>query len=227
MSQAGSLGAENVTPGSLIESFTTNDGNTVDGVSNNIDVLGLAANPGGNAYPIFTYGPMNGVVYLENRAYLTPYVVDHSTTDGSKGTFTTIQAAITQAVADSYAGDIFIRPGTYTENLTLAAGVNLVAQVPDSDNPQVIILGTCTFTGAGVVSIANIEFETNGSYAIAITGSAASVLDLVNCFINCANNTGIHYTSSSSSSSIILYNTNTNLGTTGVALYTKTSPWLY
>jgi pectin methylesterase-like acyl-CoA thioesterase len=42
----------------------------------------------------------------------------------ANGTHTTIAAALTSA---STGDTIFIRPGTYTENLTLKAGVNLTA----------------------------------------------------------------------------------------------------
>lgn len=140
-------------------------------------------------------------------------------TSGS-GTHTTITAAL--AVASS--GDtIFIAPGTYTENITLVAGVNLTAFGCDQDINHVIISGTCTMTTAGTVTISGIRLQTNSNFFLAVTGSAASVVNLNNCYLNALNNTGISYTSSSSSSSINMINCNGNIGTTGIAMWVITS----
>jgi|HubBroStandDraft_3_1064219.scaffolds.fasta_scaffold00795_6 hypothetical protein len=139
----------------------------------------------------------------------------------ANGTHTTIAAALTAA---SSGDTIFIRPGTYTENPTLKAGVDLVAFVTDADIPNVIILGTCSFSSAGTVGISGVQLQTNGSFALSVTGSAASVVYLTDCYINCVNSTGIQFTSSSSSANIYIYNTNGDLGTTGIALYTSSSP---
>lgn len=137
-----------------------------------------------------------------------------------EGTHTTIAAALTSA---SSGDTIFIRPGTYTENPTLKAGVNLVAYTADGLTPNVTINGKCTFTGAGTVSISGIQFETNSDFAVAVTGSAASILNLDDCYINCLNNTGISYSSSSSSSQLNFYNVNGNLATTGIAFFSMSS----
>jgi|SRR5271170_1303074 len=135
-----------------------------------------------------------------------------------QGTHTTIAAALTAA---SSGDTIFIRTGTYTENPTLKAGVNLTAYNCDSAN-NVIILGKCTFTGAGTVSISGIQLKTNSDFCLAVTGSAASVVDLQNCQINANNNAGISYTSSSASSGIFLNYCSGAIGTTGIAFFTAT-----
>ena len=142
--------------------------------------------------------------------------------DGT-GDFTTIASALTAA---SSGDTIFIRDGTYTENLTLKAGVNLTNFGSGSSlngTGRVIINGTCTFTAAGTVTISGIQLQTNSAELLAVTGSAASVVNLQNCFINCTNNTGITYSSSSSSSSINLYSCNGNLTTTGIAYFSHSS----
>lgn len=134
----------------------------------------------------------------------------------SNGTHTTIASAI----ASASSGDtIFIRPGTYTENLTLKAGVNLTAYTGDSDSPTVKIIGKSTFTTAGSVSLSNIYFQTNSDFIFAVTGSAASILTVNYCYLNCTNNTGISFTSSSTSSLINIIQSSGNLGTTGIALF--------
>lgn len=142
--------------------------------------------------------------------------------------YLTIALAITAAAAAVAAGTytsvtVFIRPGTYTENLTLQPNVNLAAWGSDSYNGTVTILGKATFTQAGTVSIFGIELKTNSDFCLAVTGSAASVVYLDNCFLNCSNNTGISFTSSSASATINIYNCLSNLGTTGIALYSHSS----
>lgn len=134
----------------------------------------------------------------------------------SDGTHTTIAAALTSA---SSGDTIFIRPGTYTENLTLKVGVNLTAFVCDAFTPNVTIVGTCTLTTAGTVSISGIRLQTNSAALLAVTGSAASIVNLTECFLNCSNNTGITFSSSSGSSQINITNCNSNLGTTGIGLF--------
>lgn len=143
----------------------------------------------------------------------------------ANGTHTTIASAIT----DASSGDtIFIRPGTYTENLTLKAGVCLTAYQCDafSTSAQVTITGKASFTGAGVVTISGVQLTTNSDFAVAVTGSSASVLNLINCYINASNNTAISFTSSSASAQLFLYNCSANLGTTGIALFSHSSAGL-
>lgn len=146
------------------------------------------------------------------------FIVDGTTV--ANGTHSTIAAALTSA---SSGDTIFIRPGTYTENLTLKAGVNLTAFDCDAFTPNVTISGTCTFTTAGTVTISGIRLQTNSAFAVAVTGSAASILNLVNCFLNCSNNTGISFTSSSASAQINLLMCNARVGTTGITLFSHSS----
>jgi len=139
--------------------------------------------------------------------------------DGT-GDFTTIGSAITAAVSGV---TIFLKPGTYTENPALKTGVNLVAFTGDDNEANVIISGKCTYSSAGTVSICNIRLQTNSDYAIEVTGSVASIVNIVDCYINCTNNTGIHFTSSSGSAQINIYNSEGDLGTTGIGLFTLAS----
>lgn len=143
-------------------------------------------------------------------------------TPNAGGNQTTISAAITAA---SSGDTIFITPGTYTENLTLKAGVDLTAFGCDSSlngTGHVIINGTSTLTTAGSVTISGIQLQTNGAAFLAVTGSAASVVNLNNCYLNCTNASGITYSSSSTSSGIYIKDCNGNLGTTGIAFITAT-----
>lgn len=142
------------------------------------------------------------------------------------GTHTTISSAITSAHALGGNQTIAILPGTYTENPALQAGINLTAWGCDSSQGgtgSVIISGKLSFSSAGTINIYGIQLQTNGDYCVEVTGSAASRIELTNCYINCTNNTGLHLTSSGTGSYISCLNCNGDIGTTGISLFTASS----
>lgn len=110
--------------------------------------------------------------------------------------------SISSAIASASSGDtIFIRPGTYTENPTLKAGVNLTANICDAQTENastanVIISGTVTASYTGAASISGICLQTNSSFAVVQSGSNLCTLILTNCFIHGTNNTAIQITNS-------------------------------
>lgn len=138
----------------------------------------------------------------------------------SDGTHTTIASALTSA---SSGDTIFIRPGTYTENLTLKAGVNLTAFECDAQTPNVTIIGKMTATFTGTVTISGIKLTTNSDYFLECTGATTFTLNLFRCFLNCSNNTGINITNSSAGSNVICVNCYGDIGTTGITYYTVTN----
>ena len=126
--------------------------------------------------------------------------VSHIVDATGQGDFTTIQAAITAA---SSSQTVFIRPGTYTESLSLKAGVNLSAFGSDSSSNgtgKVIISGNATLSTAGSVTISGIQLQTNSAAFLTVSGTLASIVNLNNCYLNSLNATGISYSSSSDSS---------------------------
>lgn len=141
--------------------------------------------------------------------------------NATQGTHTTIQAAIDAA---SSGDNIFVRGGTYTENLTLKAGITLSAPSGAERTPMVTIVGNTTFSEAGTVVISDMRLQTNSNFCISVTGVAASILKLSNCFINATNNTAISFTSSSASSQILIVQSIIDLGTTGIAMHSMSSP---
>lgn len=140
-------------------------------------------------------------------------------TDATKGTHTTLAGALTSASS----GDTILLQSSVTENPTLKAGVNIIALLGSEQTPNVSITGKCTMTTAGTVTMSGIRFTTNSDFFLAVTGSAASIVNLENCYLNCLNNTGISHTSSSASSVITTLNCSGNLGTTGISYFTSTS----
>ena len=167
-----------------VETLTGNTG-VATPVGNNINDKGLAANSGGNAFPVYSYGS-TGNLQWENRAYLSPYVVDPSGTDGQKGTFTSVQAAVTQAIADGGTGTnfktIFVRLGNYFDSITFPsdASINIVGLTPtESGQTGAIFQGQMTITG-GSVNFFNIASTATGGPFIIQSGGSVF---LENCTI--------------------------------------------
>lgn len=134
----------------------------------------------------------------------------------ANGTHTTIAAALTAA---SSGDNIFVRDGTYTENISIPAGVSVVAFSGDGVSGNVTIIGSVTMTAAGMGTIANIRLQTNSANSIIVSGTNAVTLRLFGCFLNFTNNTGISFTNSNAASSILVNNCYGDLGTTGIALF--------
>lgn len=139
-------------------------------------------------------------------------------TSPANGTHTTLASAMAAA---SVGDTIFLRDSV-TENVTITPGVNIANFQGGSLNTP-SITGTLTMTGAGTSNINGIRLVTNSAAAIAVTGSAASILNINNCYLDFTNNTGITFSSSSSSAQILFTACLGNLGTTGIAIYTHTS----
>jgi hypothetical protein len=139
--------------------------------------------------------------------------------DGS-GDFTTIAAAIAAATA----GDtIFIKEGTYTENLTLKASVNLSSFSGGEDSQTTTIVGKLFFSAEGHVDVSNLRLETNNDFILELSGSAASVVSFDDVILVGSNNSLISYTSSSSSSGLNIRRSSAVLNTTGINYFTHSS----
>jgi hypothetical protein len=139
-------------------------------------------------------------------------------TSAANGTHTTLASAMSAAVS----GDTIFLRDSVTESVTLTPGVNIVGwqgQGGAATTPS--ITGTLTMSGAGTSNV------TNSAFAITVSGSAASILNIFNCYLNFSNNTGISFTSSSSSAAININNCTGNLGTTGIGIYSQSSPGLF
>ena len=138
------------------------------------------------------------------------WIVDQS---AANGTHTTIQAAITSASA----GDtIFIRPGTYTENLTLKSGVSFAGFTTSGSNVTIIV-GTMIDNGVTVGAFFNnIFFQTNSNTILTLTGGTSDIR-FTNCNLQATNNTAV---SVGSGCTVTLNNCTGDLGTTGIALWT-------
>jgi hypothetical protein len=159
----------------------------------------------------------------DNKWSTSDYIVDPV---AGKGDFTTISDACAYFIANTITGKTCaIKSGTYTEDVSsVASGITYAAIGGSSYTPTVTIVGKVTFSEEGSVTFYGCRFETNEDYAVEVSGSSASVLTLDDCYINCTDNTGISYTSSSGNSSILLVFCTADIGTTGITLMEKTSP---
>lgn len=95
----------------------------------------------------------------------------------ANGTHSTLASAM--AVATS--GDTIFLRDSVTENVTLTPGVNISSWGSGSSlnaTGRASITGTLTMTGAGSCTISGIQLQTNAAALLAVTGSAASVVNL-------------------------------------------------
>lgn len=137
-------------------------------------------------------------------------------------THTTIAAALASA---SSGDSIFIRPGTYTENLTMKAGVNMTGFQCDSGG-QVTIVGKLSCSYSGSVTLTGLSLHTNGAFAIELTGANATLLTLDSCSIYADDATAISSTGSGGAS-VAITNCAMFTSTTGVAYFAFTNGTLY
>jgi len=139
-------------------------------------------------------------------------------TSAANGTHTTLAGAM----ADAVSGDTIFLRDSVTENVTLIAGVNIAAwQGGTLNTPS--ITGTLTMTAAGTCNISGVRLVTNSAVFLAVTGNAASIVNLNNCFLNASNNDGITFSSSSASASIRIEYCKTDLATSGIKLFAHSS----
>jgi hypothetical protein len=167
-----------------------------------------------------TSGAVSLTTSLANRFPITPFVVGPV---GQAG-YQTVAAGVAAAVAAGGAQVVWLQPGTYAENITLPAGIHITGSLGNNLNPTATIDGTVTYSAAGTAALSSIGLLTNGTFCIAVTGSAASILNVTNCYINCLSSTGISFTSSSSSAQLVLKDCDGNIILSTASLFSMSSP---
>ncbi len=157
-----------------------------------------------------------------NYISLSPYIVGTDAHSGYSTIALGIAAAVTGGATDTTPMNVYIKPkadgSAYTENLSLVPGVNLVAF-----GESVTVIGKSTMTAAGTCNIQGLTLQTNGDFLLVVSGASSSVVQLDDCYLNCTNNTGISHTSSNANSQIRIRNSFGDIGTTGIAIFSKTS----
>lgn len=110
-----------------------------------------------------------------NLNHVSKYIVD-----ANGGTpYSTIQSALDAANAAGIAANIVIRPGTYTENLTLYDNIAITG----TDSNEVIITGTHTPPTSGDISINSCTL-TAAAHILSSVASGSTNIAIEDCFIN-------------------------------------------
>jgi hypothetical protein len=98
------------------------------------------------------------------------------------GPFPTIQSALNFVNGQGETTTILVRPGTYTENLTLYTNIN----IQGSDEGQVIIIGTHTPPAAGSISITNVKLQ-SATHALSSAVAGTTAITIKECLFNLTN----------------------------------------
>lgn len=158
--------------------------------------------------PVMETVSASGNFQIENRSWLSRYVVDPSSDPGIRGTFSTISAAVNQAVADGavissgLVQTIWIRPGYYTEDVFIPdnAFLNIMCQsvggYVNTNASDAVILGNVTFGSSTITYWENVCLYTqSGPDTITIPNVAA--IAFKNCTIMEGSNSAVNVTGNS------------------------------
>jgi len=129
-------------------------------------------------------------------------------------THTTIQGAIDDA---SDGDTIFVRPGTYTENITGKDGVLITGFQASEIADKTLIVGKVSMS-SGRFKLAGLALHTNGDYCLEATGTGN--IQCRSCYIEATDNDAV---SNSGTGSITLRLCTGGVATTGVKVCQNTS----
>lgn len=183
------------------QTLTAQSGGALNPTAGNWNISGLGET--------VTSGAVSTISIFSPRAYKN--IVDAT---ANNGTYQTITAAL----AGTASGDtIFIRPGTYVENVALTSSRRFIG--PDSGEGSATIQGKVS-DGGNVISVVfqNLVIKTNSDYCLSTTG-AGSVMNLYGVHIRASNNTAIEV--GSASASVYMDNCSGNIDTTGIAMWSS------
>jgi hypothetical protein len=148
--------------------ITGDSGGALSQTASNWNILGQKA---GTIAVMDTVGSVS-TLSIENRTWLTQLVVDPSSTVGLRGTYTTVTAALADAISGQ---TILIRPGDYAENITAKDGVSLWGAYQGGVN----LRGKITMT-SGVFTIRNINVINSADTCLAVS---AGTLYVIHCAV--------------------------------------------
>lgn len=199
-----------VTPSGFVSTNSSAIPNTITGdtggalspTAGNWNILGQQAS---TIAVMDTVGTAPSTLRVEDRTWVSQFVVDPSATVGLRGTFTTIQSAITAA---SSGQTIYVRPGSYTENLTLKAGITIASLPGNPYNNLVQITGSITGTYAGIASITGCKLVGTTAGGIILSGASGTQLYVKDCIVYSFGGSGTNYScaTSNAANSVNFYN---------------------
>jgi len=161
------VGNQLVANGSLLSVPSDNGGPGVP-LAGSFSILGSTSADFANASGIETHvGATTDQMYLENRRFLSAYVVDNSGVVGLRGEYTTVAAASTAANLAG-GGSVYLRPGAYAGGFVWSANTDLIGVSANGNSTQVSITGTVTINAVGEYNASNIDFSIAAAPAINI-----------------------------------------------------------
>ena len=200
-----------------------------------LDLVGTGGGGGGGILTINSIGPDGGgnftlestdgsITFADvangldlsavgNDLYLTKYVVDAT----GNAPYTTIQSAIVAANAAG-GGQVVVRGGTFTEDLTFLPNVNLQGMNTDgllavNGGYGVIVIGNHGVndtTGDVIFTVSNIGFQTSAGITFNLASTAHAILsEFLFCNIQNSDAAGVCFALSSAGSSVALIANNT------------------
>ncbi len=136
---------------------------------------------------------------------------NNTTGDGSANTpFLTVQKAIDTATSGT---TIFVFPGTYTENITLKANVNITSPVKFG----VYITGNHTADFTGTIVLDNIVLNSSTGNTLSFNGTGAQNLQFLGSSVNSTSGDAINWTNTNVSSKIYFEDGTCNVSTSGTS----------
>lgn len=142
-------------------------------------------------------GVVSWVTSTASTASLSPYIVGSTNSD-----YTTIQAAINAANTAGGNANIYIKPGTYTENLTFYQNINIIG-MGGYGTEEVKIVGSHDLPGSGECLVKGVSLSSTTDIFDLTTGGSCDFA-LVDCNVLTTN--GFIVTGLGTSGSITLSN---------------------
>lgn len=149
----------------------------------------------------------NDQVDPTNFAYVAKNGLDTNNGSAEKP-YLTVQKAIDQS---SIGTTIYIYPGTYTENLTLKAGVNLTSPIKFG----VYITGNHTISTAGTIVLDNVTLNSTTGNTLSVTGATSINIQLIGTNVYSTSGDAINWANTNSASKLYIEDGSISVSTSG------------
>lgn len=149
----------------------------------------------------------NDQVDPTNFAYVAKNGLDTNNGSAEKP-YLTVQKAIDQS---SIGTTIYIYPGTYTENLTLKAGVNLTSPIKFG----VYIIGNHTISTAGTIVLDNVTLNSTTGNTLSVTGATSINIQLIGTNVYSISGDAINWANTNSASKLYIEDGSISVSTSG------------
>ena len=146
----------------------------------------------------------------QNYLYVAKSGDDTNGTGSANRPYLTVSKAISVA---SVGTTVYVYPGTYTENVTFKANVNLSSPIKFG----VYITGNHTANFNGTTILDNITLNSSSGNTLYFTGTNAQNLQLINSSVNSTTGDAINWDNTNASSKIYFETGTVNVSTSGIS----------